>query len=192
MTDATLVQKIEAYLFYEGGSATYKELTQVTGASLEDVRVEVQNLTALYQGRGIVCISNDSEVSLRVAPECAQFIEKMHKDSLAKEIGPASLEVIGILFYRGKSTQAEIDTIRGVNSSFSLRNLRMRGLITKTQDGPSAYYEASPEALAHLGIQNSNDVPNRESIQESLKAFEQRMSVTNTHEVPEVDTDSNE
>lgn len=175
MKHPTLLQKIESYLFYEGGSASFKDLVHVTGESLEDVREAVSLLEKNYgSDRGVTLITTESEVSLRTAQHCSKFIETLHKDSLAKEVGPASLEVLGILLYRGKSTQADIDTIRGVNSAFSLRNLRMRGLVQRNTGTTSPVYEISPEALAHLGITNIEDVPNRESIRNSLSAFESR------------------
>lgn len=176
MKHATLEQKIESYLFYEGGSASFKNLVHVTDASLEDVRAAVLILEKHYAERGVVFVLTESEVSMRVAPSCSSFIEKLHKESQAKEIGPASLEVLGILLYRGKSSQAEIDTIRGVNSAFSLRNLRMRGLVQRLSEGANQKYEITPEALSHLGVTNSNDIPNREAVLASLASFEAQSS----------------
>ncbi len=173
MEEPTLVQKIESYLFYEGGSATIKSLIQVTGATQDEIQLAIAKLATIYtEPRGIILVITESEISLRVAKNCTPFIETLHKESLAKEVGPAALEVLGILLYRGKSSQAEIDTIRGVNSAFSLRTLRMRGLISRQQEGVQVTYTPTPEALAHLGISSLLDIPNRKEVLGSLEAFE--------------------
>jgi chromosome segregation and condensation protein ScpB len=175
MEKPTLTQKIEAFLFYEGGNASMKSLMQVTGATQDDVAAAVAALTEMYgTTRAVAVVATDTEVSLRITKECMPFIETLHKESLAKEIGPASLEVLGILLYRGKSTQTEIDTIRGVNSAFSLRTLRMRGLVSRTQEGTNVTYVPSPEALAHLGVTSLEAIPNRQEIVNALTAFEQK------------------
>ncbi len=175
MEEPTLIQKIEAFLFYEGGNASMKSLAQITGATQEDIASAVGTLAQMYgTTRGITVVATESEVSLRIAKECMPFIETLHKEGLAKEIGPASLEVLGILLYRGKSTQTEIDSIRGVNSAFSLRTLRMRGLISRMQEGTQVTYLPSPEALAHLGVTSLEAIPNRQEIVTALSAFEQK------------------
>lgn len=183
MDEPTLVQKIESYLFYEGGTASIKSIMHVTGATQDEVTQAVAALGTQYtESRGITLITTDAEVSLRVAKSCTSFIETIHKESLSKEVGPAALEVLGILLYRGKSSQAEIDTIRGVNSAFSLRTLRMRGLISRQQEGAQVTYVPTAEALAHLGVSSIDDIPNRKEILGALQAFESKATTVDSNQ----------
>ncbi|MFM2414446.1 MAG: segregation and condensation protein segregation and condensation protein [Candidatus Parcubacteria bacterium] len=191
MNEATLKQKIECFIFYEGGSVTVKQILQVTGAAADDVTIALDELTKEYADRGMCITRSDSEVSLRVSPACSDFIQSIHKDSLSKDIGPAALEVLGILLYRGKSSQADIDSIRGVNSAFSLRTLRIRGLISKNQEAESVFYNATPEALAHLGVTDTKSLPDYEKMKEKLGEFERKTTQQDNQNIF-ADTDSDE
>ena len=64
--------------------------------------------------------------------------------------------------YRNGATRSEIDWVRGVNSSASLRTLLMRGLIDAQEDPADKRrirYQLTTDALAHLGIARREDLP---------------------------------
>jgi len=84
---------------------------------------------------------------------------------------------LAIVLYRGPSTRAQIDYIRGVNTSWTIRNLLTRGLLERTgnpEDGREYLYRPTVELLAHLGVRDYAELPNREEITAELKAFESR------------------
>lgn len=183
-----LAKKIEILLFYEGGTLSKKVLR---GALMskneagEDVPVSdgdfVQALLSVKDGlkdRGVQLYESATDVSLRAAPELSGFLAEYEKKSLSENLGSAAIEVLAVLLYRGPSSQADIDSIRGVNSAMTLRVLRMRGLITKDEieegKGSRNVYSLTSDALAHLGVTNEGDVQDREEIQKKLAAFEER------------------
>jgi chromosome segregation and condensation protein ScpB len=173
--DAPLVQQIEALLFYEGGSLSLKTINEHISSNPEAVSAALDELEAFYTGRGVVLIRTTDELSIRVAPQCTTLIEQFQKEALTKDIGPASLEVLSILLYRGASSQADIDAIRGVNSAVSLRNLRMRGLVSTTGELSKKTYTVTAEALAHLGVTSESGIPEQEKCASELAAFEGKM-----------------
>ena len=74
---------------------------------------------------------------------------------MSSEIGKAGLETLAIVLYNGPVSRREIDYIRGVNSSFILRNLCVRGLVEREADSKDQKifkYRSSLNLLAHLGI----------------------------------------
>ncbi|HRH30818.1 MAG TPA: SMC-Scp complex subunit ScpB, partial [Candidatus Paceibacterota bacterium] len=65
-------------------------------------------------------------------------------------------------------TRAQLDFIRGVNTSFILRNLEIRGLIKKAGKG-RVVYEPTVETLAHLGVSRVEELPKFEEVNNNLK-----------------------
>jgi segregation and condensation protein B len=95
----------------------------------------------------------------------------MRKDELSKELSKATLETLSIIIYKQGSTRAEIDYIRGVNSSFILRNLLIRGLIQKEShptDSRKYFYKPTFELLGFLGIQKLEELPDYQMLAQAL------------------------
>jgi segregation and condensation protein B len=107
-------------------------------------------------------IEKDKEIQLVSSPENSLYIEKLIKDELQEDLTPASLEVLAIIAYKSPVTRAEIEEIRGVNSSFTLRNLLIRGLIERKErleDSRAYLYEISLNFLRKLGLKSINELP---------------------------------
>ena len=70
----------------------------------------------------------------------------------------------------------EIDYVRGVNSSFILRNLLLRGLIERREEKKGALYqyEASFDFLKHLGLRKVKDLPEYETYRGMLTRFQEQ------------------
>ncbi len=168
-----LLQKIEALLFALGRPITHTELAKQLGVSTEDI---ASALASAELGRGVVLVDDGKQVELRAAPEAAEMIEKIRKDEYAREVGKAGQEVLAAVIYRGPLTRSEIDFIRGVNSSQTLRTLTMRGLVRKIQnpkDSRSFLYESTTELLATLGVQRAQDLPEYAQVREKLTSLEE-------------------
>ena len=70
-------------------------------------------------------------------------------------------------------SRADIDYIRGVNSTFIIRNLLIRGLIDRvTNKGSRGFmYKPSFELLSFLGISNIEELPEFDTVKGELDAF---------------------
>ena len=106
-----------------------KRLAEILKVGQVEINEGIENLKASLSARGIVLLSNDDEITLGTAPELSEMIGALQKEELNKELSKASLETLSIVAYKNGATRAEIDYIRGVNSSFTLRALSMRGLV---------------------------------------------------------------
>ncbi len=158
----TLDAQIEAVLFFSGESVSKIKLIEIFEKKLEEIEEALEKLRIRLEGGGIILLSKDNEVSLGTSPEISDIIESIRKEEINKDLGKASLETLSIVLYKGPITRAQIDYIRGVNSSFILRNLYIRGLIEKTEnpdDSRSYLYEASFNLLSFLGIPKIEDLP---------------------------------
>jgi chromosome segregation and condensation protein ScpB len=174
----SLAHKIEGLLFYEGGTMTKKALKAALGCEDGALVVALSVLTDSLASRPLRLYESASDVSLRASPEMAEFLAVYDTRAASEGLGTAGLEVLAVLLYRGSSSQAEIDSVRGVNSAISLRTLRMRGLITKDEPtegtGLRPTYSLTADALANLGCSRRHDAPDYADIAAKLAGFEER------------------
>lgn len=176
MPQSNLQAKLEALLFVYGEPVKLKVLSEkleVTEseaeAALLALRAELQNDT-----RGLALFSSEDKYSLVTKPELSKIIQKIIKEELDSELTAASLETLAIVSYLGPCSRAEIDYIRGVNSSFILRNLAIRGLVERKQnpDRSNAFiYNISFDFLKHMGIPSVDSLPEHAKYRELVKSF---------------------
>lgn len=164
---------LEAVLFASGLPMEKKALAKLMGISDKELQLTLDALDAGLKGRGLVLLDAGTEVELRTAPAAAAIIKKMRESELARDLGKASIETLAVIAYGAGSTRhptnqvggvtrGEIEWVRGVNSSASLRTLLMRGLVEGRED-PSdkrrIRYSLTTEALAHLGLSSPAGLP---------------------------------
>jgi segregation and condensation protein B len=166
---------LQAMLFSEGGSLSKKRLMQLLGIDQARLRAAADALSARIEGSGLSLIESDTEIALVVSQGSAEAVRKAFESDYDREIGDAGLEVLAIILYRGPSTRAQIDYIRGVNTASTMRNLSARGLIERApnpDDAREYLYRPTVELLAHLGVTGSKELPDYGKITSELAAFE--------------------
>ena len=157
-----LEQKIEAILFFKGEPMSLKRLGDILKVSKEELEQAILNLKNNLENRGIVLLEKENEITLGTAPELSSLIEDLQKEELNKDLSKASLETLSIVLYKNGVSRAEIDYIRGVNSSFTLRALSVRGLIEKTTDVKDSrryIYKPSFELMSYMGVKSVEELP---------------------------------
>ena len=161
-------KQIEAILFWKGEPMSRKRLGEILSAQAglnvgqNEINDGIEKLKENLRSRGIALIEKDDEITLGTAPDLSKLIENLQKEELNKELSKASLETLSILLYKNGATRGEIDYIRGVNSSFTLRALSVRGLIEKTTDPKDIrryIYKPSFELLSFIGIKSVEELP---------------------------------
>jgi len=167
-----LEAKIEAVLFFKGESLTIKKLADILAVSEEEVNDSLGELSkTLVDRRGITLMRKDDEVMLGTSPETDKIIRKILKEELQKELSRAGLETLATIIYHSPISRTRVDYIRGVNSSFILRNLMIRGLIERVPDSKderSYLYKPSFELLQYLGINSVEEMPEFNKIKEEI------------------------
>lgn len=153
---------VEALLFVHGEPVKLKKLAKITKAKEEEVKTAIQELSKEYAERGFAILEKDDMYQLGSNPACTHEIEELMRDEFSEELSRAAIETLAIIAYRGPKTRAEIEYVRGVNSSFTLRNLLMRGLIERIEnpkDARSYLYRISFTFLKHMGISRPEELP---------------------------------
>jgi segregation and condensation protein B len=177
-----------ALLFVSGEPMSKKDAAKVLGCKPEDLKKAVEVLHESLSQTGLSVIETDEELELRTAPEAAEIVKKYRESELSKDLGKAGLETLASIAYRAGSTRGEIDWIRGVNSSASLRTLLIRGLVEGKEDPTDKRrirYSITTEALAHLGVARVEDLPRFEELsKEAQVVVEENMAVQNEADTP--------
>ena len=166
-----LEKKIEALLFWKGEPIKQRRLAEIFNVKDEEISEAIEKFKKAYEGRGVVLMEKDDEVMLGTAPELSDFFENLQKEELNKELSKASLETLSIVLYKNGVSRAEIDYIRGVNSSFTLRALSIRGLVEKTtdpKDNRRYIYKPSFELLSYMGIKSVEELPDYGEVSNSI------------------------
>jgi segregation and condensation protein B len=116
----------------------------------------------------------NGKVQLVTKPEHHELVSQFLKEEMTEELTPASLETLAIIAYMGPVPRAKIDYLRGVNSLFTLRSLRLRGLIERISDPENSngfLYQASFDLLKHLGVPKEAQLPEYEKFHALLERF---------------------
>lgn len=170
---------IESLLFAAGEPLSVKRLSKIISVkeekvkeSLEELKEELQN-----QNRGTRLIhkkttDKNEEWLMVTAPESASFVQRLKKEIIEGDLSPACQETLAIIAYREPITRAEINEIRGVDSTYILHQLLLRGLIERsvhTEKYKAYLYKVSFKLLQHLGISNVQELPQYEELSKKNK-----------------------
>ncbi|HEY4510937.1 MAG TPA: SMC-Scp complex subunit ScpB [Candidatus Paceibacterota bacterium] len=169
-----LAKQIEAVLFFKGEPVKISDLAKMFGIHENEISEGLVSLEAKLKERGVCLMRNGDAVMLATAPETSPLIEKLQKEELSRELGKAATETLAIVLYRGPVTRADIDYMRGVNSTFILRSLLVRGLLERAQnpaDQRGFIYKPSFELLSFLGITKSEELPDFAQAKEEMELF---------------------
>ncbi len=155
--------QIEALLFVLSEPVPLKKLSEILNIDIEKIREEVSLLRQDLENenRGLWLIEVNNEIQITTKPEFAGLLEGLIKAELNEELTPSSIDTLSIIAYLGPVSRATVDYIRGVNSTFILRSLLLRGLVQRLDEKVSNafMYDLSFEFLKHLGISRKEDLP---------------------------------
>lgn len=170
-----LSKKIEALLFVGGEGMTVARVASILKKSDEEVNAALTEIEKHLADEHYLALLRDGEhIALVTAKDVSKTVEDFAKEEFAGEITRSGLETLAIIAYKGPIKRSEIDYIRGVNSSFMIRNLLMRGLIERARDpkdSRSYFYKISADFLKFLGINSISELPDFGSFAEKLDAF---------------------
>ena len=166
--------KIESLLFASGEPVTITKLAKI----LHEKESVVLNVLKKWQQqliddkRGIRLLQKEKSWMLVTAPEATNLVQKLRKITLESNLTPVAGETLAIIAYRGPLTRAEVNSLRGVESSYILRHLLLRGLIERSphpQRNNSYLYKVSFQFLQHLGIKSEKDLPQYDEFQKLIQ-----------------------
>lgn len=162
---------VESLLFVSGEPMSFGKLSKIIGEKENVLKEAAEELANDYKSRqsGVRVIVNDSKAQMVTVGENAEVVEKLMKIDIEGDLSRSALETISIVAYRGPLSRAEIEEIRGVNTSFTLRQLAIRGLVEKIDnphDARAYLYKISFDFLRHLGMEKIEDLPRYQELRD--------------------------
>ena len=174
----SLESKIEAMLLFKNEPVSVSELSKWLSQKPETIKEALENLKKTFENRGLVLVSDKDSVTLGTHPDASALIESLQKEELSRELGRAGLETLAIVLYKGPISRREIDHIRGVNSSFILRSLLIRGLVERVEGTERSYsYKSTLKLLEYLGVSRIEDLPEFENAFKKIEEFEKTVPI---------------
>jgi len=163
---------IEALLFYKATPQNKQKLIKFFAVPDDEFAAALHTLKTRLAFGATRLIETETDIQLATASELSTFVESLRKQDLNGDIGKAGAETLAIILYREPISRAEIDSIRGVNSQFILRNLLTRGLIVRDATTTNGHqFRISPDLLKHLGITNKQDLPEFSQFMTAIDSF---------------------
>lgn len=162
MPDHELGALVEALLLVAAEAPTVEELA----AGAEVPREEVERALAWLEqrdDRGWIVQRHGRRIHLATAPRFAGKVRLFLGLDLEAKLSAASLETLALVAYQQPITRAEIESVRGVDSSGVLAKLHARGLIEPVARlatvGNPIQYGTTTEFLNHFGLRSLADLP---------------------------------
>jgi len=162
LSDEELVALIEALLLVSPEPTTIEQLA--IGASVEpsDIESALAELEA-PSARGWIVVRHGQTVQLSTSPRFASHVRRFLGLEREGKLSSAALETLAIVAYQQPVTRAEIEAVRGVDSSGVLSTLLSRGLVEivgrlNTVGNPMEY-GITADFLKHFGLTSLDDLP---------------------------------
>jgi len=189
---------LESMLFISGEPMSFKKISKYTSIEVPDLQNSAEELAKKYneEGRGLRILIKDGDVQMVTAGENSKYVESFMKADIEGELSRAALEVLSVVAYRGPIPRSKIEEIRGVNCSFTLRHLLIRGLVERIDnpsDARTYLYRISFDFLKKLGVEKVEDLPrfgelkNKKILEERFIENAEAKEATLSSQVAEVD-----
>ena len=184
MINDQLLARLEALLFTHGEPLKRSKVEKVLSVESEECEALIKAFGEKLQpeDRGLTLLLTAEDVQLVTKPQFGDLLLSFLKEELTEELTPASLEALSLIAYGGPLSRARLDFLRGVNSSFTLRTLRLRGLIDRVADlelSHSFVYDVTPECMRYLGVTRREELPRFEEFKNHLQSAMQTVDREN-------------
>lgn len=174
---------VEGLLFVSGEDGlSLEEICNITEQTKEAVSSCIKELYNTYEdeNRGIQIEYLGNKFKLTTKTQHKDYYKKMIKEEENSTLSQSSLETLAIIAYNGPITRIDIDEIRGVNSSYVIRKLLLKGLIEEVGRAEAAgkprIYNITSKFLDYFGLGSINELPkidsnNEEKVNENINLF---------------------
>ena len=159
----TLERALEATLFAAEAPMSIEALaTHLGGLGLSDVREALGSLEERYRARGIHLVERGGRWHFETAPDLAHLLRREKEQ--VRRLSRAATEVLAIIAYHEPVSRAEIESIRGVQTSVGTLDVLMEAGWVKPAGrrevpGRPVIYATTPDFLDHFGLASRRDLP---------------------------------
>lgn len=162
---------VEALLFAHAEPISVGRLAEVCKSTEEEVQAAVAELSTRYaqSGSGFEIVAVADKLQLRTRALFAPYIRVM-RAGRPRRLSNAALETLAVIAYRQPVVKSDIEKIRGVDVTPTLKTLLERGVVRIVGHQPSvgqpALYGTTDEFLKLFGLSSLGELPTLRDIKE--------------------------
>ncbi len=159
---------LEATLFAAEEPLTVDQLAaHLGGLEKPLIRDALQALQAHYSNRGVHLVERGKRWHFETATDMAHLLRREKEQ--VRRLSRAATEVLAIIAYHEPVSRAEIESIRGVQTSSGTLDVLMEAGWIKLAGrrevpGRPVIYATTPEFLDHFGLQSRRDLPGMDEL----------------------------
>ena len=157
---------VEGLLFVSGEEGlSLDEISNIIEKDKVETSKIIKELYSDYQnncrGMNIEFLGNKFKFTTKM--EHKEYYKKLIKEEENSPLSQSALETLAIIAYNAPITRICVDEIRGVNSSYVIRKLLLKGLIEEVgkSDAPGRpnIYNVTSRFLDYFGLGNISELP---------------------------------
>ena len=185
MEIGNIIPHIEALIFASDKPLTSMEITELLNnafgfmeekLTLEQIQTSIDGIVEKYASEFYPFEVRESGGGWQflTKKDYHKTVAQLNGEKFLKRLSSAALETLAIIAYKQPITKGEIESIRGVNSDYSIQRLLEKELVVISgrndhMPGKPLVYSTSKTFMDYFGINSSDDLPKlREVFAESL------------------------
>lgn len=210
MEISTLIPHIEALIFASDRPLTSMDLTELINnafgfiddkVNMEQVQTAIDGIVEKYQSEFYPFEMRESGGGWQflTKKDYHKTVAQLNGEKFLKRLSTAALETLAIIAYKQPITKADIESIRGVNSDYSIQKLLEKELIVITgrneeMPGKPLVYATSKSFMDYFGINSPLDLPKLKEIYDEAMIQptpmnEANITASDAEEVENTDTE---
>jgi len=187
---AELIRKIEAILFASSEPVTLRAVQEFLPQET-NIKEAIDLLMDEYSKRGVNLKKIGDSYAFRTAPDLAYLLNR--EEAQQRKLSRAAMEVLAIIAYHQPVTRAEIEEIRGVETSKGTLDAVMEAGWVKIRGrrktpGRPVTYGTTQDFLDHFDLSEISDLPGMEELK-GAGLLSSRLPVSFKIPAPNVDPD---
>ncbi len=164
MSPVEQLRAVGAMLFVASEPVSLTALARHVGCTATESRSLLDRAANMLHELGLALQWVDKDhVQLGTSPDLATLIRQFLGQERTFRLSQAALETVALVAYRQPVTRADIESVRGVDSSGVLQTLLARGLIEPVGRLPTVgtpnLYATTPEFLRLFGLSSLTEMP---------------------------------
>ena len=175
MEQNDLQRALMAGLFTAGEPVAASRLAESLQVDESEIHRECEALISAlsYHRSGIRIVKLEDAYQMCSSAEMAEYVTKTLETRKPPKLSPSQLETLTVIAYYQPATKAYVETIRGVDSAYSVSALLTKKLIREcgrlNVPGRPILYETTPDFLRVFGLESLADLPDIEKVDIAVK-----------------------
>ena len=175
MEQNDLQRALMAVLFAAGEPVAASRLAESLQVDESEIHRECEALISAlsYHRSGIRIVKLEDAYQMCSSAEMAEYVTKTLETRKPPKLSPSQLETLTVIAYYQPATKAYVETIRGVDSAYSVSALLTKKIIREcgrlNVPGRTMLDETTPDFLRVFGLESLADLPDIEKVDIAVK-----------------------